>query len=308
MTSLPMPSDTTHKRRPNVKPLLVMKKDGTSYIECDHWKRKVTLINGAMAVPCPGNEHWAMVDGDVTSIFVEREPIRQLTGFRLKEEFAGVVTTLESELPLEAFTRDEDGVWCGEHVELYETAWVDHPQEPESQECEVIDFDCEPVDMPSYVVVDFPSNLKFHRAIQHKYPCHISMPAVFQLVAEAVVAETAKHPGLYRLHDCRNIGILGVDAVLKITPRKVRRDVGFRRPKWKTVTETQITKRVLGIVGEYRDKSGYEQIGEIQAKEYSELKVTLERYIQSFVDRIDPQRWCVCPTCNGEAVVLADND
>lgn len=286
--------------------LIVMKKDGFSYVEGDRWRRDRLVVNGQKPAPCPGNDDWSMIKGDIVSIDYIIPASREHTGFRIKPELALLVHGVESELPVGSFELiDEE--WSGEHAELYEAAYRDVPPVQEPVKFDVIDYDCEPVAMPSYVEVDFPANLRFHRAVQHKYPCRIAMPSVFHLVADAVVAETQKHKGLYRLHDCRNIEILGVDAVIATKPHDVRRDTSWgRRPKWKTVTVTETTKRVLGIVGSYRDKSGYEQITGLDAPNYAELDAKLTAYIGSFVERIDPRRWKVCPHCDGEGLVQVE--
>jgi len=290
------------------KPLIVMKKDGSSYVELGYHAEHYYLVNGKPPVLCPGNSDWAMVEGDLISLERIVPAKRELVGFCLKEEFVGVVTIAE-QLPADAFTFDfDESEWTGERAELYQPVYLDVPQGTTPVEFHVIDYDCEPVKMPPYVEVDFPANLKFHRAVQHKYPCRVPMKQVFDLVAEAVVAEVNKHPEIYRLHDCRNIQVLKVTAILKTAPRKERIDVsrvGARRPKWKTVTETTITKEVLSIVGEYRDKANAIQIREVAGENYKDLKAKLEAYIQSFVELIDPRQWCVCDKCNGEGVVLA---
>jgi len=285
----------------------VMKKDGTSYIECQcGLTTDNMLVNGTPPAVCPGNNRWCMVEGDIERIERILPETREHAGFNLKSEFVGVVAaTVPSTMPLGAFEYDYDGGWIGERAELYEPAYKTKPSTTEPVEFEVIDFDCEPVAMPSYVEVEFPANLRFRREVQHKYPCRVRMQDVFPLVADAVVKETQKHPGLYELHDCRNIQSLSVKVRIdkkQVTVRK--RDWFSKRPKWSTVTETHTTKEVLSIVGKYDDKGRSTQICEVSGKDYADLAAKLEAYIQGFVSLIDPRRWCVCETCGGEGVVL----
>lgn len=287
----------------------VLKKDGTSYIELGYYSDGY-LVNGKPLVQCPGNKNWGMIEGDITSIEKIIPGGRKHTGFTLKPEFRGIVSNLiETNLTPDTLIYDyETNEWAGTHAELYNATYEDLPDVLEDIEFEVIDYDCEPVQIPAYVHIDFPANLRFYQCVHHKYPCHIKMPQVFDLVASAIVAEAKKYPALYSLHDCRNIQVLGVDVTIDIQPKVERRDTNpfGKRPKWKNVTITTLKKRIFSIVGTYNNKTDSEQIEEVRGANYEELQENLRIYIEGFTSRIDPRRWHVCDKCDGSGLILTD--
>lgn len=286
---------------------IVMKKGNTSYVEMESAK---ILVNGVSPQACPGNCRWSMYDGEIETLEAIKPARTKLAGFRIKEELRGVVSNVAEELPADALSRDYDsGGWSGEHAELYEPFYEEIPQSSVPIEFEVIDFDCEPVEMPEYVVVDFPANLRFRHQVQHKYPCHIDMKNVYNLVAEAIVREVGLHKELYKLTDHRNIQCLSLDVVIAKKPHtERRRDLWSRRPRWTKVTVSSVNRNVFRLVGTYHDKSNAEQVVSVCGNDYADLQKNLDAYIRKFLDRIDPRSWCVCEKCNGEGVVLAANN
>lgn len=287
--------------------LTVLKKGGVSYLEIAHYYASGYRINGVEPTPCPGNKGWVMVEGDVRSVDRVIPPANELIGFKLKVEYEGL-SELPKTLPKEVFEWDsEECEWVGERSPLYEPTYQQTPSGLQPVEFEVVDYDCEPVAMPEYVTVDFPNNLRFYRAVQHKYPCHVKYDEVFKLVAEAVVDATKKHPGLYEVTDYRNIQLLAVSVLIEKPPVQVRKkDLWSKRPKWTTVTETHAKRKVLDIVGNYKSENNSERIVAISGENYADLLKKLGAYIQGFVDRIDPRKWCLCSKCSGEGVVLAE--
>jgi len=289
----------------------VLKKDGVSYAEIGRGILDY-LVNGQHPVICRGNSNWCQVDGDITSIERELPAEQELVGFRLKDEYASV-TNLPQEQPISAFAwSDDDYEWVGEHVELYQPVYRDIPRGTEAIPFEVIDIDCEPVALPDYVKVDFPANVREYRQIHHKYPCRIAMTDVFRLVRKAILEHIAKHKGVFRISDYERLQTMSVDVVVTIPeeirkPRKVQ-DILSRRPKWKTVVDTDKSVRVLDIVGDYQNKHDSIQITKVHGENYADLQTNLAAYIATFIDKLDPRRWQVCPHCRGEGVVLVEEE
>ncbi|GAG17730.1 unnamed protein product, partial [marine sediment metagenome] len=161
-------------------------------------------------IPCPGNSKWAMVEGDVYSVQRARIVRGEVTGFQLAHKYKGVASNLPETQPLNAFVYNDQDRFEGDLIEFYEEVRAESTEELEPIEWQVIDMDCEPVELPKYVLVKFPDSLRQYPQTWHKYPCVIGVPDVFNLVYDRVAEVVDSSDRKYGRNDYRNIQILGV--------------------------------------------------------------------------------------------------
>jgi len=291
--------------------IIVMEKDGVSYAKLSSYSGfgSSYVINGEDAVPAPGDKNYAIVDGTVTSIEVKRTAPGHRVGYALYDRYKEI-TQLPHELPADAFTRDEDGDLCGENAEFYRPVYNEPETYLEALEFEIIDKNCEPVTIPSYVTIQFPNNIARHRETQHKYPCYIPGKFVFDLLWERIKERVDTSEGKYVMDSYKNIQTLTVSERIAIpyydtTTRSVYPTPRSRKPRIETVQKRWKTVKVIEVNGpEYsRTPSGVEVTQVIRGKDYAELQANLETYINSFLSRMEDGKREVCRHCRGEGIV-----
>lgn len=286
--------------------LAVMKKDGESFVKLGYGQ---WLVNGSAPQVCRGDSSWAYVVGDITSIEHVVPRSQRLAGWKLKEAFAAVPSTLEPTRPAEAFSQYGDEDDAEPQRKFYEPVYEEQPPVVSPVEFEVIDHDCEPIERPAYVTVKFPHNVKDHPATWHKWPCEISYKQVFCIVADAIVAKCKELPD-YSITDHRNIQVLRVERKIAIPPA-ARREVsqlywtGRNKQKTRRVTHTSRLVKVLEIIGEYRDRHDETRTITLSGNNWAELSQKLQDYVQSFLEMLDPDHLEVCDKCKGSGVVAA---
>ena len=293
--------------------IIVMEKDGVSYIKLGSYGsfNGSYVVNGEVAQPAPGDSSYAIVSGKVTSIEQKRTQSRRVIGYELYDRYKEI-TQLVHELPADSFYRDDDGDLVGENAELYRPVYDSPLPYLEPVEYEVIDKDCEPVTIPSYVVIDFPNNIGKYREVQHKYPCFISAKDVFNILYDKVAEHVAESDGKFVMDGYRNIQSLRVDERVAIpyyetrtrqyypTARSRKPKVLTEQVKWKQV-------RVFEVCGpaysSYKESNKRTEI--IRGLNYAELQSNLEAYIQSYISQLTGGKREVCQHCRGEGIVEA---
>jgi hypothetical protein len=291
--------------------IIVMEKDGVSYAKLSSYSGfgSSYVINGEAAVPAPGDKNYAIVDGTVTSIEVKRTAPGHRVGYALYDRYKEI-TQLPHELPADAFTRDGDGDLCGENAEFYHAVYSEPAAYLEAVEFEIIDKNCEPVTIPSYVTINFPNNIARHRETQHKYSCFIPGKAVFELLWDRVKERVSTSEGKYEMDDYRSIQALRVSERIAIqyhetTTRQYYPTARSRKPRTETLQVRWKTLKIIEIYG-----PGYSQGTQnrevtpvIRGKDYAELQTNLEAYINSFLSRMEDGKREVCRHCRGEGIV-----
>lgn len=291
--------------------IIVMEKDGVSYVKLSSYGGfgSSYVINGEAAVPAPGDNNYAMVNGTVTSIEIKRSRPRSIVGYTLYDRYKEI-TQLPHELPAEAFTRDDDGDLCGENAEFYRAVYSEPETYLEPVEFEIIDRNCEPVKMPHYVTIEFPNNIARHRETQHKYPCFIPGKVVFELLWDRVKERVDKSDGKYVMSGYENIQTLSVNERIAIpyhatTTRSYYPTARSRKPRTETVQLRWKEVNVFGIYGPVYSQppAGKEVTPTIRGKDYADLQANLEAYINSSLSRMEGGKREVCRHCRGEGIV-----
>ena len=272
--------------------VIVLMKDGISYFQKRPFWRDKPRVNGQDDVtePCPGNEAWLQYTGTIETLETVRNVPHTCVGYRLSSRVVDkLATVLPETLPADAFPYDiDDGVggdWAA-YVEFYKSVLEPQPPVVTPIPFKVLDYDCEPVDLPSYVHVDFPDFLKHHKALHHKFPCRIHYKDVYELVAEALV-EIVNSNSHLTCNDHRNIQVLRVNEI-----------VNKAGPRGKP-----LQSEVLYIVGEYREKGGAIQIKNIKGETYEDLQANLGAYIVELAKPLLRGQRVACPTCGGHGVI-----
>lgn len=291
--------------------IIVMEKDGVSYVKLSSYSGfgSSYVINGADAVPAPGDKNYAIVDGIVTSIAVKKTCSRSVIGYALYERYKEI-TQLPHEMPADAFTRDDDGDLCGENAEFYRAEYSEPETYLESVEFEVIDRNCAPVKIQSYVTIEFPNNIARYRETQHKYPCFVTGKIIFDLLWERVKERVDSSDGKYVMDNFKNIQALRVSERIAIpyhetTTRSVYPTARARKPRIETVPVKWKSVTILEIYGPGYSQTtqGKEVTQNIRGKDYAELQANLEAYINSFLSRLEDGKREVCRHCRGEGIV-----
>jgi hypothetical protein len=294
--------------------ILVMQKSGKSYVQLGRYSISNYRINGEPAVPAKGSSDWSVIDGDVQSIEVTS---RGRSFIKLYRRVDGASERLPETIPADGAERDDDGdivSIAGHDPRFYEAEYEVPPDEWVQAEFEVIDRDCEPVDMPSWCVVDWPANIEHYRERQHLYPCHITVESLFCLCAEQIESAVNKSSGRLFLADYRSIGTLHVDALVDIPeefqrPERVEYYKTFRAKKASTkiVKNSTKTVRLFELNGHYsKPSASCIQVPSIRAANYEKLASEVEKYVDSIVGLCDMGRRCVCPKCGGNGVVFTE--
>ncbi|MEW9698011.1 hypothetical protein [Paenibacillus sp. SI8] len=293
--------------------IIVMEKDGFSYVKLSEYSSHVFgnthVINGVDAIPAPGDNRYAIVEGTVNTIERKRKTSRRVIGYELYERYKEI-TQLPHEVPVDSFTYDDDGDLCGETAEFYRAKYDDPKPYLEPVEFEVIDRNCAPVQIPSYVTIEFPNNIAKFPETQHKYPCRISAETVFNLVYDRVKERVDGSDDKYYIDNLRNIQMLRVDERIAIPYHETRSrsyypSVRSRKPK--TVTEQVRWKmaRVFELKGP-KYGSGADNVllaQTVRGNNYAELQTNLEAYIRTFLTQLDEGKRQVCAHCRGEGIV-----
>ncbi len=275
------------------------------------------LINRVQPTHCKGNKNWVQVAATVDIIQRKATSERVRTGFRLKEQFAGIkgiVTdpAFPAEKPADAYEWVSDfGGWSGEHAEFYEAVYSEPAESLQEVAFEVISLDCEPVELPPYVKVDFPACVSEHPETWHKYQCSIGYEQVFNLIHDAVAKIVAENPDVLSMDDYKSIQTCTVQQRIAIPSvarrtRKVERFNSKTRPhrKFDDVTDTVKMVTLLQFVGKYKDRGApYIQVQAMGGKNYEDLQFNLAVYIKSFTDKLDITRLSVCHHCFGSGTV-----
>lgn len=293
--------------------IIVMEKDGFSYIKLHEYASHAFgcthVINGLDAVPAPGDKRYAVVEGTVTSVQTKRLARRSVIGYGLYDRYKEI-TQLPHDVGADSFTRDDDGDLCGQNAEFYYAKYDDPQPYLEPVEFDIIDRNCAPVQIPSYVTIEFPHNIARYPETQHKYPCRIGAESVFNLLYDRVKERVEKSEGKYTIDDYRSIQMLRVDERISIPYNETSQRSYYptqrsRKMKTETVHVRWKTARVFELKGpKYgtgADKTPLVQM--VRGNDYEELQTNLESYIQSFIVQLDEGKREVCVNCRGEGVV-----
>lgn len=179
---------------------------------------------------------------------------------------------------------------------------------------QIIDRDCEPVQMARWASVDWPANIEHYPEIQHKYPCRISRNDLFYLVHDAV-EEIVKRTKDLSMDSYRNIGTFNVNKSVSI-PASLQRPVKeeyyktFHSKKKSTriVTKTSKSIKLFTYDGFYDKHSGDDTIlgRSISAKNYEELTRLVQEHIDWVCDMAATEAWTVCEHCKGHGITRKD--
>lgn len=280
------------------EPIRVLMKDGTSYFEKPYTSAEI-LVNGAAPAECKGNPRWVEFYDPIETIEREDTAAGPHTGFSLRERFRGVVSLPET-VPLGTFEYDsEDYEWRGPNVELYEPAYGPTTTKRVKLPFIVIDRNAEPAQIPSYVKVDFPHDLKQYPEVHHKYPCSIHYEAVYPFVSKAI-RERIKGQDQYWIDNFDNIQTLTLSLRIKPVAKTV---VGRAKKKRKTDDGEWQLVEILSIVGKYERRGNAIQLEAVRGNNLAECLANLKAYVATFVAMIDNKCYGVCDKCKGEGVI-----
>lgn len=291
--------------------ILVMMKNGVSYVKLGSYGsfNGSFVINGVDATPAPGDKNYAMFEGEVTSLERKRTSPRKVVGYALYSRYKEI-TQLPHELTADAFTRDEDGDLCGENAEFYHAVYDEPQPYLEPVEFEIIDRDCEPVAIPSYVTIEFPNNISRYRETQHKYPCRIGAETVFNLLWDRIEEVVNTSDGRLTMDAYKNIQTLTVSERVAIpyhqtTTRTYYPTLRSRKPKTETVAVRWKTLKIFDVCGpKYSNSSGKSNpVSMIRGENYADLTEKLEAYTQTFLTKLEGGKREVCRHCRGEGIV-----
>lgn len=286
----------------------VMTKGGKSYIKVGY--SGVFRVNGFLMERANGDSDWLVFKGDVASIEQKRVTAGALIGWKRRD---GAPESLPDAVPLGSFVYDsEEYEWrsaTGFDPNCFEAVHAEPVVTWDSCDFEVIDRDCEPVEMESWAVVDWPANIERYREQQHKFPCHITAKELFKLAADAVIEVASQHRQEFDVHDCRSIGLIAVSKLVEI-PQVLRRKEtvddtpwGSKRKRTKVITRTTRKVEILRYNGFY-DKRDHGEIytPQLSAPNYAALKQAVQQHIDSIVAMVRPERWCLCESCDGTGI------
>lgn len=290
--------------------IIVMMKDGVSYAKCSSYGSfsGAYVINGVDAVLAPGDKSYAIVEGTVETFERKMMPARNIIGYELYDRYKEI-TQLPHELPADSFTRDDEGDLCGKNAEFYMAKY--NVPEPYLQpvDFEIIDRDCEPVKIPSYVVIEFPNNIAKYPETQHKYPCRIGAETVFNLLWDRVKAVVDASDGRLSMDSYKSIQTLTINERIAIpynetTTRSYYPTARSRKPKIETVAVRWKTIKLFETCGpKYSNSAGKNSVSTVRGENYADLTDKLEAYIQTFITQLDGDKREVCRHCRGEGVV-----
>lgn len=289
--------------------LTVLEKDGSSYVEIGYYKSY--LINDKPLQLCPGNEKWAFIDSTITSIKRPHTLPTKIIGYKLKSKYSNLVDMPE-ELPAESFDVDCDGSLYGEYNEFYEAMRTTPEIKYTDIEFQVIDLNCEPINLPEYVQIKFPDNLRNYPQTWHKYPCYISASKVFDILYDKVVNIVDSSDKKYGRDNYKNIQTLEVWENVPVNFPLHKRIIEYAttkkgKNKVKNIQETIRKIRVFRLYGTYKldreiDSDTEILIQSISGENYQHLQKNLEDYIQSFIILLDSKKREVCPHCKGTGI------
>ena len=288
--------------------LMVMTKGNKSYIKASRYSQY--RVNGFVAEQAPGNPDWIVTDSVVASIEERNERRGEIVGF---ERLPDAPESLPAFATMDACDFDpethEYKSKLGYDLDFYQPRYSDPVVTWTPVEFEVIDRDCEPVEMESWVVVDWPANIERYREQQHKFPCHITAKELFKLTSDAVIEVTSQHRQEFDVHDCRSIGVIAVAKLVEI-PQVLRRKEtvddtpwGSKRKRTKVITRTTRKVDILRYNGFYdRREHGEIFTPQLSAPNYAALKQAVQEHIESIVAMVQPERWCLCESCGGTGI------
>lgn len=291
--------------------IYVMTKNGKSYAklsQCAYepkWR-----VNGAEPTWGKGDRNWCVVDDEITSI--ERYKAGGKKPLHWKRS-VDAVPSLPETLPLDRVECDDD--WNNVSLDGYDLSnyYLVEEELPgtwEPVEFEVLDRDCEPVQLPTWAIVEWPANVEHYPEQQHKYPCSITAKSLFEIVVGEVAQVIASSKEL-TWDDYRNIGCFTVKKRLHIpeplrrqerreyykTLRSKKASVEYIVPEWKWVD-------VVRVNGFYKDSSRDDiRVPSLRAANYTELKKAVDEYVTKIVDLCDESKWHVCEVCDGRGLV-----
>ena len=293
--------------------LMVMQKGGKSYIKIGHYSMDDYRINGLPISQAKGHMDWCVIDGPVLSIEKKTRGRSYIKHYRRVD---GSSERLPEIVSADSAEVDDDGdilTISGQDPRFYEAEYDAKPDEWNLVPFEVVDRDCEPVEMESWCVVDWPASVEHYRERQHLYPCHITVDSLFNLCAERIDGIVKKSNGSLILTDYRNIGTLHVDAVVAIPKEFQRaRTVEYyktfraRKTSTKVVTDDTKTIRLFDLNGRYdKPSAGSIQVPGINAANYAELEKRVAKYVNGIADLCDMRKRCVCSACGGHGIVFS---
>lgn len=291
----------------------VMKKAGKSYAKLNNVtynRDRQWRINGKDAVPCNGDARWCVVEGEITSIEMYKPGANEPLHYKRNVD---APQNLPEIIQLDRVYRNEDWDYVsldGFDLDNYCMVYEQKEGSWESVEFDVIDRDCEPVQLPAWVSVEWPANIEHYPEQQHKYPCSISARSLFELIVGRVELLVKSSPEL-DWNDYRNIGTFTVKHRVNIPDplRRQERIEGYKSPRSRKKTVTYVKPEykwvdLVTVNGFYKDSTRDEiKLAGLRGANYEELHRKVEEYIDSIVSLCDPSTWHVCSACNGRGIV-----
>lgn len=284
----------------------VLIKDDVSYVFVGGYRRYSQdeyLINGKKWPPAPGSNKWVMLDGDVKTVVKIVHNRKKLTEWRIRKDCAA--TGKSSVSPGSTFD-PFDEYPPGHDRHFYEPFYESQDDTFEDVPFEVIDRNSSPVDMPGYVIVDFPASIAKCQAVKHNYPCRVNAETMYEILA-ARVNECCDKDAEFRRDNYDSIQTKTVDRRISIPAdlqKTVYREVhnwGRRKSKRKACRDVEKWVTVLQFVGTYKKDGGDSviQLRSISGDNWADLQEKIEEYIQVFLDVFSQERLQVCTTCKG---------
>lgn len=292
--------------------LKVMIKNGKSYVQLNSYGNTNYRINGSENITwgkCGSG--WAIVEGVINSIEKKYIISGEITTYKRSID---APRNLPEYLDVSDIVEDDDG---------YKTCSLGYdldyyiPQYPEEiaswipVEFEIIDRDCEPVNLPLWCSIDWPANIEHYKEVQHKYPCHtLEKPLFNELALE--IKELCNNNKNLIFTDYLNIGILHVDMLVDI-PKSLQKQSKeeyyptFRSKKTKTRYVTYTTKkiRILTLNGFYANERTGDCVVLIpifRGSNFEELKKQVDKFKQEILSMIDTNKYQICETCGGKGI------
>jgi hypothetical protein len=293
--------------------LTVLQHQGKSYIK-EKYNFKNYLVNGVEVERCKGNSQYGYYDGVVSTIQQKASRGGNIRRWVLKPEW--------QDLPEEKFPReyaanhfqsyydDEDDIEERTRSTFYKAEYSQKEEYLTDVSYEIIEVDCEPISLPSYVKVFFPHNLTEFPEFAHKFPCSIPYTSVFALVWAAIRDHVHSYPNVFSMDDFLSIQTLTVKRKIQI-PKSLQIEVreeyypnwNAKKKKTKYVTHIQKEVTVFNLIGKYDRGRDSIQIKEVTGKNWAECQANLQSVIDYYLSFLDPNENCVCETCKGSGII-----
>jgi hypothetical protein len=284
----------------------------------DPWKNGSVNVNRKDVHLCP-DQKWLQCDEKPITIETLVVPSQKLAGYRRKEEFAGLDIGVPSTVDIEYFRDTYDGEYSHrEHNEFY-SFYEGIYEQPEpywqtlDNEIIIASLDAEPTPFDFPVRVSPPECFSKYPEVHYQFPCSITSDNLFDYLYDKVQSVVKASKNL-TMDNYKSIKTFTVKRRFVYSePKEKRRDIsrwGAKKPKYEKYKESEIWTNIFSIRGaSYKTEYGdYGVVPTIEAKNYAELKVLVDEYINTLLDQLDDNKIQECHHCKGRGWTYEGQD